>query len=585
MDLPTLNDRQRAAVTSDHNQILVIAPAGSGKTHTFTHRVARLLEEGANPARILCVTFTRSAAAEMKDRVRTMTGARHLPDIRTVHSWCANLLRRFPDAIRRGRDFTIYDEKDREDLIRVIAEDLDAHPKPWTCKLQTLEKFENVMDEYPRRLQQGNALDFDQLENLALWLLQHSEEAQQQLVDHYDHVLIDEFQDTNFAQALIFSQLRPRNLFVVGDPRQSVYRFRGAKIEIILERAARDDWEVIQLVTNYRSVPSVVDVANHIAAGMDGAGVVRPMEAARVAKVGDIPIDKTGADDYPIADDLECELDAGRSPSDFAVLARQWKHLQPIRRALEAADIPVRYMGKQTDPWDTNDGRMLARALRFWVNPTDLNLARWLDGWGVEGNRSGDFREVKVKVYRERLSILDVLAEDHSWGRFQRVRRVRAEEIAAGREPDDVRSLLEWLWNLFLGNPNDGPDAQLSTIPDDVETVDEWIDWYTVRRILDRVAETADEEGVVLTTVHGAKGLEWPVVYLASAVDGVYPTDRKSADAGDLEEDRRVFYVAATRARDRLVFSFPTTIDKGWGDPRPAKPTRFLDGYLEGGAL
>lgn len=588
IDLTDLNERQREAVISEATRLLLIAPAGSGKTRTLTARVAYLLERGANPNRVLCVTFTRSAAAEMRERIRSMTTARWLPDIRTLHSWCAQLLRRFPDAIGRTREFTIYDERDREDLIRVCADDLGAHKKPNACRLSTLTNDERVMAEYYRRLEQGNALDFDQLEVLALELLSSNEEVQRHVVEHYDHVMVDEFQDSNLLQSLIYSTLRPRNLFAVGDPRQSIYRFRGADIGIILDTAEADDWTVIQLTQNYRSVPEAVDVANHIAAGMSGAGLIESMEAARPSEPGLSNFQlNTNAEAEDVADDVQAHLCDGVSTSDIAILARQWRHLDPIRDELHSRGIPVRYMGRDEDPWDTYAGRQLARAILYWFNPADLNVGRLLDGWGMPGRkpRCGDYRRVRARVWAERMSPIEAMADEdltETWVHFL---------VARGTEGTCVpwRDVAQLLFRMFhhldqdvtaVFQDADTVRQAVAQVPGDVDSIEEFADWWATRKIQDRVEETKDVEGVVLTTVHGSKGLEWPVVYVVHAVEGVYPTDRKTADAGDLEEDRRVLYVAATRARDRLVFSCPRELQLPWGPSKPTRPSRFLAGYF-----
>ena len=214
-----LNEAQRRAVLSDAPRILCIAGAGTGKTGVLTRRVARLLKQGVAPSRILCVTFTRKAAAEMKERIQRFSGARYLPEIRTLHSWSGHLLRIFPEYFGRTREFTVYDEVDREDVIRACARDLGN--KMWArSRLPTLWKDERVQRLYEERLLEGNAFDFDMLEECALNLLTNNERARKEWTGRYSHVMVDEYQDTNLAQVAIVNGLFPQNLFIVGDPKQ-----------------------------------------------------------------------------------------------------------------------------------------------------------------------------------------------------------------------------------------------------------------------------------------------------------------------------------------------------------------------------
>jgi len=563
------NERQLQAIMSDHPRILTIAGAGTGKTMVLTARVARLLERGVSAARMLCVTFTRAAAAEMRERVAKATSVRYLPEIRTVHSWCARLLRAYPEAVNRTSTFTIYDQRDSDDLLRVCAQDLKAVDNPHTCRISTLRRREQVVQEYEARLAQANALDFDQLEGLALGLLQDNDQVRDDMQQRYQHILVDEYQDTNFAQAAIFQHLTPISFFVVGDPRQSIYRFRGADVGIILEAAADADFQVVQLVDNYRSKPSIVDAANGIM-----AHPFEPMRAHR-EQVMPGPVPAYLVDDEPtaVAKAVEFLVDLHEGPQAVAVLARQWKALVPIRDLLQDAGIPVRYLGAEEDPWETTEGRALARALLLYHNHSDINLARWLDAWGNGGNpRCGDFRDVRIEVASSRRHVVDVLAEQDPTGTWSDFQGLRAHHM----EGDDVIDIAGAMAAVFRGPPDGAVQEAIDAIPEDVRTLADWIEWWTDRSVQERKASDDEAEAVTLSTVHGAKGLEWPAVVLVGVNDGIYPTNRKTADDDDRAEDRRVFYVGVTRARDSLLLTVPTEQLMPWGKMKAVDPSPYL---------
>ena len=556
-----LNPQQLCAVEADHPRILVVAPAGSGKTRVFAHRAARLCREG-NPRRVLCVTFTRAAAEEMRERILALDHGRFLPEISTLHAWCARTLRRYAEHIGRTPDFTVYDEKDREDLLRAVGQDLRAVPNPDRCRLSTLERIPEVCEEFIRRLVDGNALTFDQLEELGAGLLA-MDGPRSELINSYDHVLLDEAQDTNAAQWMILNTIG-RQIFAVGDPRQGIYGWRGADVEQLQAMATDPGTEVINLITNYRSRPPVVDAANRIMAAPWGPMVADREQGGSARVILDVldePDTVSGLVGHALAR-------KGLDPSQIAILGRNWRHLEPIREQLEKDGVPLVYGGASVDPWDTTDGRMLARAILFWLNPRDLNLARWLDGWGVGSPRCGDAREVRAEVFRSRSSVLEVMASvSNFWFK-----------LAFHRDQSRVHSAPVRELGSFLAHGFTGADAldrvpALEALPESVTDAQSFRGWWLTRGVQERQSEQ-DQEGVTVTTVHGAKGLEWDLVVMLHCIEGVYPTSRKTATDGEREEDRRVFYVGCTRAREDLVCLVPRSRET-WGrrvvnaDPSP----------------
>lgn len=589
-----LNPQQRQAVESDHPRILAIAGAGSGKTACLTRRIARLMTGGVPAERILAVTFTRKAADEMKSRVSSLIEdvmpdyRGGMPTVRTMHSWGAQLLRRFPDRFGLTRHFTIYDEADSESVLRAAAEAVGETSK----RSSTLRRREPVMEEYRAMLKAGNAVDFDQIEAMTLELLEYDPAARTAAIGHYAHVLVDEYQDTNLAQVAIVNGLGSASIFIVGDPRQSIYRFRGAVPATIIALAADHDYEVIQLTANYRSDQSIVDLGNKLVKGPTAVLTWEPMTAERAATPH--PDIGEGANrvhafidsDEPalVAAKLSRLHDLGVAWKDAAVLCRTWAPLRELAAELERRGVPHRFCGGSGDPWETEDGRNIARAIRLAANPADDNLARMLAEWGVMGDapRFREWATTRALAAKMRWTLLRAMAAgqgDQEWGAIYRVVEglpdatdLGAAEIARAfigylgvREAYRSRSLTARL---------DLIGAILADLGGTSAAA--FRDWWTDRATVDRVRFDVDE--VPLMTIHASKGLEFPAVVVMGCRDGLFPSSRKSATQEDKDEDLRVLYVAVTRARDHLLLTCPEHF-AGWsGKPLDTRPSPFLVG-------
>ncbi len=593
MDLSILNPAQRQAVTTQHPRALVIAGAGSGKTKTLAHRIAALMMSGVPAQRILAITFTRAAAREMRDRVAALLAdegkwSGTLPEIRTMHSWAARMLRQHAPAIGRTADFSIYDERDKADIVRAVAFERGMKNAA-TARFSTLWKDPVIVRLYEERLQEGNALDYDMIETKALELL-GSDANKNAWHARYDHVFVDEFQDTSLVQVLLVNAIFPRHLFVVGDPRQSIYRFRGAEPATIIGWAADAAFEVIDLTINYRSKPNVVDLANAVIAGAPETWT--PMTSARPA--GD-PVVYLAAENEAlcIGTLLRQAHDKGTPWRDMAVLGRMWgdadtydsrRGLARIRDVLETMEIPVNYTGGSTDPWNTDDGRALARWIRLVANPNDVNLASMLAEWGASmgGRRrftSSQLGSLRATSIRERRPLVAVMAEqDPEW----RVAWRPVVELLAYHEALARPQMIAAIGIDHLVQPT-YERAGLASRLDDLMTLwgelaqwaelGDFCEWWTDRSSQERIK--ADADAVTITTVHGAKGLEWPVVVVAGCDNGNFPSPMaKSED--DREEDRRVLYVAITRARDQLFLTMSPETRTSWGKREPRVQSPFL---------
>jgi len=551
----SLNDRQRQGVESTAKKLLIIAGAGTGKTHTMVHRVVRLLDEGCPPSKILVVTFTRKAADEIGERIEQLCGgAVHAMTVSTLHAWCARLLRAHPREINRTANFTIYDETDTADVVEQIAREEGTRGK--TEKLLTSESIRQLYEE---RKMAANALDYDDLEREAMRLLVESPTAQREWTHRYRHVLIDEFQDTSVAQVVLVHSLFPENLCVVGDPRQAIYGWRGAEIQTILDYASDPDWEVIELVENYRSVPPVVAVANGC---VDGDW--EPMRAARTQDHSGRVVHYVRKDDEAawIAQKTKTLLQSAGRPGDVAVLARDWKTVRRVHSALTGAGVHAVFLGPRDDPWASTDGRQLSRAIRLFANPFDDELVALLANWGCGGSpRVPDLGLARAGALRARVRLLDVMPPELGLAPAGFIGTldgsVRAAEV--GLQAASVLGVFDRLDREGLTSKRASLEKCLDELRERDLTVHEFRDWWTDRAVQDRVRSAQEADSVQCMTIHAGKGLEWPVVFVAGVRDGVFPPKR-----GDAAEAKRLLYVAMTRARDVLCLTRNKTFRPPW---------------------
>lgn len=553
-----LNEQQAAVVASRHPRLLVVAGAGTGKTTTMAHRVVRLIAEGTPAELVLCVTFTRRAAEELRDRIAALmaeaglTG--RLPEVSTLHAWGARLIRRYADAVGLTRSFSIYDEQDKEDIVRLVATEA-GHKHPATARLTTLLKDERVAKGYVAKLRASNAIDFDMIEALTLKLITTHAAAQRRWRFHYRHVIVDEYQDTNLAQVTILEGIAPANLCVVGDARQAIYGFRGADVGLIIGAAKDHAFEVHELTVNYRSLAAIVAYGNGCVDG-DWA----PMTSGRTSSnlEGHAAVQVRAPDPAAIVTYLR-ELHAqGVAWGDVAILARSWAGLEALRHELERQQVPINDCDRQADLWDTQDGRQLARTLLLLANPLDDATALLVAEWGALGKRRlPDLRSVQAFATRNRSRVLDVMADGSmEWralcGALGSIARAPTWlALPPGAAADVVLRELGVL-AAYEARGLTSRVEQLKTLRTELdahETLEAFRAWWVDRTVQDRLT---DQDAVRLLTVHAAKGLEWRVVVVADADEGRFPAVRASTEE-QLGEELRIWYVAVTRARDLLL--------------------------------
>ncbi|MDQ1395336.1 MAG: ATP-dependent helicase UvrD/PcrA [Acidimicrobiaceae bacterium] len=619
--LDGLNPQQRAAVTHAGGPLLIVAGAGSGKTRVLTHRIAYLLaERGVAPGEILAITFTNKAAGEMAARVATLVGDRRARAmwVMTFHSACVRILRR--EAARFGypSNFSIYDQADAERLTGYVIRDLALDPKKFTSRgvhatisaaKNELIDFETyaggartvherriaeVYREYQRRLLAASAMDFDDLLMVTVNLLQ----SQPDLLEHYQqrftHLLVDEYQDTNRAQNELVTMLarEHRNVCVVGDSDQSVYRFRGADIRNILEfEEAFPDATVIVLEQNYRSTQTILDAANAVIAN----NLMRKPKALWTEQVGGELITRYHAEDEDDEARWICHEMARLHDSeqyrwgDIAVFYRTNAQSRAMEMRLGDLGIPYKVVGG-TKFFDRREVKDLLAYLRAVVNRADeVSLKRIVN---VPKRGVGDTS----------LGRLDAWAASHG-GPYTDAMAAAEQAGVTGKALGGLRDLLQLLDDLDqLVEKGPGPvleavlertgyAAELEAertveAAGRLENVNELVgysrEYDTVDAFLEAVSLVADadeidgdESKVVLMTLHTAKGLEFPTVFLIGMEDGVFPHLRSLGEPDELEEERRLAYVGITRARERLYLTnaWCRTL---WGSTQYNPPSRFL---------
>ncbi len=637
--LEGLNEPQRAAVVHQGSPLLIVAGAGSGKTRVLTHRIAYLLSaRGVQPGEILAITFTNKAAGEMKERVTALVGPRAKAMwVSTFHSACVRILRREAKLLGFTSTFSIYDQADAQRLMTMVCRDLDLDvkrypPRSFSAQVSNLknelidhETFasravnhaEQTLAEaygvYQRRLREANALDFDDLIMTTVNLLQVFPEVAEHYRRRFRHVLVDEYQDTNHAQYVLINELvgpaggevSPAELCVVGDADQSIYAFRGATIRNILQ--FEQDYptaRTILLEQNYRSTQTILSAANAVIARNEdrkpkrlwtdtGAG------EAIVGYVADNEHDEASFVAQTI-DELH-DADAAR-PGDVAVFYRTNAQSRVFEEVFIRVGLPYKVVGGVRF-YERREIRDALAYLRVIANPDDVvSLRRVLN---TPRRGIGDKAESVVEAHAEReripfVAALRAAARNQVGGLQQRSINAIAGFV---RLLDDLQTLVEagtgpaTLLEAVLEQTGYALELERSHDPQDESRLENLRELEAVARefedansegtlaeFLEQVSlvadsdELPDDEGdgvVTLMTLHTAKGLEFPVVFLTGLEDGVFPHMRSLANTQELEEERRLAYVGVTRARARLYLSRAVQ-RSAWGSPQWYPPSRFL---------
>lgn len=632
-----LNDAQRRAVEYRGGPLLVLAGAGSGKTRVLTTRIAHLIDRrGTRPDRIFAVTFTNRAAGEMRRRVATLLGRDPVGLwIGTFHSLSARLLRREAPRLGFTSQFTIYDEDDRQALIKRLLEARGYTAKAYPPRqLQSIisaaknrlvspDEFAAAVDdrvgrvaaeiyfEMEKALVTANAMDFDDLLLHPLTLFREHPERLRHYQVRFDAVLVDEFQDTNRAQYLLVRHLsaRHRELTVVGDDDQSIYSWRGADVRNMLDfQTDFADAELIRLEENYRSTQVILDAANGIIADNERR-LGKTLFTARHG--GERVVVAAAADERDEAEWVARELralSAGEHMpyAGMAILYRTNAQSRAFEEAFRRAAIPYRVVGAVSF-YERREVKDLLAYLRLVVNPADdeaflravqvpkrgigaatlrtlqATAAQWdkpLLATAAIADRVVELRPNAKRALQDFAALLDRL-------------RHGLDRIAPAALLERTIEAIEFEAYLM----EEGPEGaeRLENVRELVAATAEWseelVEGETTNAVEEFLAGAAllsadqvvagDPSGVTLMTVHTAKGLEWPVVVLAGMEDGLFPLSRSLESAEAVEEERRLAYVAVTRAQDRLYLAWARARRRG-GQLLPGTPSRFLEALPPG---
>jgi DNA helicase-2/ATP-dependent DNA helicase PcrA len=561
--LANLNHKQQQAVSFGNGPLLILAGAGSGKTRALTHRAAYLLKKGVPADKILLLTFTNKAAGEMKDRIRALLQkeGQPLPYAGTFHSFCAKVLRADGHCLGFSPGYIIYDEQDQEDAAKQIIKKMNLSPRDYKPRsvLTTISQAKNeligeleypqyarspwqktvaeIYLDYQRLLRQNQALDFDDLIFKVVELFKKFPSVLGKYQNQYSHFLIDEYQDTNQAQYVLTKMLakRDRNLTVVGDASQSIYGWRGANFRNLINlKSDFPELTVINLEQNYRSTQTILNVAHSIirrnsshpvlklwTENVEGEKIVLRETESEIAEA-----------EFIISQILR--LSESRPYSDFAVLYRTNAQSRVLEEAFLRASIPYTLVGG-TRFYQRKEVKDVLSYLRLLANPKDtVSLAR--------AEKLGKGRLKKFFAWRKKVNLaqnpstaelMDGLFE--ATGYLETYDPKMEEDFARLENIKELRSVASEF-------------PLLSGFLENVALVEQ-------ETLLDSAKLKDKKETVTLMTLHSAKGLEFPVVFMIGMEEGLFPHSRSLLDNGELEEERRLCYVGLTRAKEKVFLT------------------------------
>lgn len=684
IDLSTLNPAQREAAECTRGPLLVLAGAGSGKTRVLTYRIAHMIaDEGVRPWQVLAITFTNKAAAEMRERLDALLpyGTRGMW-VCTFHAMCVRMLREDPELVGYRPNFTIYDDDDSRRLVKSIMADLDIDQKqfPLNAIRAKISSAKNAMvgpdemasssnpadraaarvyRELDRRLAKANAMDFDDLLVKTFELLSRRPEVLERYQDRFRQISVDEYQDTNHVQYAITNLLaaRHRNLMVVGDDDQSIYSWRGADIQNILDfEKDYPDAHVVRLEQNYRSTGHILAAANAVVANNARRKPKRLFtDAGDGEKIHVFQASDERDEGRWIGSEIEKLHDGGTSYDDMAVFYRTNAQSRILEDMFLRAGVPYKIVGG-TRFFDRAEVRDVMAYLKLVVNPDDdvaalrvVNTPRRGIGTTsiakirelaadegisffsacelaiaetgllgakvrqalaeftgvIEAGRhfTGELADV-VDAIVDRSGLIRALEAEHSVEADGRIENIK-EFMGVAAEFDETHDAVETLESLeqlraagaiepsgaeaasptgsalaSLARQGDSPAGDAASAPAQLrppvasERLPALIEWLALRSDLDSLA--GQTHAVTMMTIHSAKGLEFPVVFVAGMEEGIFPHASYDGDPAAVEEERRLAYVAITRARKKLYLTHAVT-RRTFGSTQANPPSRFLN--------
>ncbi len=640
VNLNNLNDSQRSAVEYCDGVSLVIAGAGSGKTRVLTHKIAYLLSMGYSPYSILALTFTNKAAAEMKTRIATMVGQDIASRIwaGTFHSIFLRILRPYANRLGFPTDFTIYDSSDSRSLITTIIKDMKLDDKVYKPRsiASIISRAKNALitpsayatnreiveDDYRakrpttkdiyrayfERCHRAGAMDFDDILLYTNILFRDNPDVVEHYGNVFRYVLVDEYQDVNFAQHLIVKQIvkQCKRLCVVGDDAQSIYSFRGANINNILNlQHEYGDCRIFKLEQNYRSTQMIVNAANSLIAKNRGQ-IPKHLfsENDRGEKVRLVKSYSDYEEAYMVAGSIsEVHLRYGDTYNTFAILYRTNAQSRAFEEALRKRNIPYRIYGGISF-YQRKEIKDVIAYIRLVLNPSDEEALRRIVNYPARGIGDTTIKKISESATTHAQTLWTILTSPLEWGvkinsgtqtklkNFATLITELQEEVKIKNADEFVRDLIKKT-GIFA-------DVYVDNLPENVskqenlqELVNAIIDFCTNRQesgesatisdFLSEVSLATDQdkgdegeaEKVTLMTIHAAKGLEFANIYIVGMEEDLFPSSMSKESVSELEEERRLFYVAITRAEKRCTLSYATSRYRN-GQTTAPLPSRFL---------
>lgn len=642
--LKELNKAQYEAVVRTEGPALIIAGAGSGKTRVLTYRIAHLLKQGVRPSTILALTFTNKAAREMKERIAAVVGekaARYLW-MGTFHSVFARILRAEHEVLGYPSNFTIYDSADSKSLVKTIINSLgldDKTYKPGTVasrismaknnlitpnayanteeirvadKNMRMPAITEIYREYVKRSFLSGAMDFDDLLLKTNILFRDFPEVLQKYLDRFDYILVDEYQDTNYAQYLIIKKLASKNnnICVVGDDAQSIYSFRGARIENILNfKSDYPEHKIFKLEQNYRSTQTIVNAANSIISNNKRQiqkTVFSERETGKPIKVFSALTDNE--EGFMVVQEIaETQLRDHYKNSDYAILYRTNAQSRIFEEALRKRNIPYKIYGGLSF-YQRKEIKDLLSYFRMTINPADNEALKRIINFPARGIGATTLEKLENAAFENETSIWNIISNLNSGNAaglnkgtitkllgfaaiIQKYQAVSQEfdafhtaktiaedsgilvELHNDKSPegvsrfDNIQELLNGIQEFSLNALETGEPAKLENYFEDVALLTDQDN-----------EKDEDRDKVTLMTVHSAKGLEFKNVFVVGLEENLFPSQRQGEKQTEeaLEEERRLFYVALTRAKENAYFSYANQRYR-WGTLDFCSPSRFLD--------
>ena len=645
--LEGLSPSQREAVVNYNGASLIIAGAGSGKTRVLTTRIAWMLAQGVSPSSILALTFTNKAAREMRERIEKLVGpqARYIR-MGTFHSVFARILRENAAKLGYPESYTIYEPSDVKNLVKTIIKEMNLSeerykPQNVAARISMAKnclvtpaayranavlvgedreaKMPDIADiyaEYCIRCKRNGAMDFDDLLLQTNILLRDAPEVLEQYQEQFKYILVDEYQDTNMAQYIIVRRLalKHSNVCVVGDDAQSIYAFRGAKIENILS-FQRDypEAKVYKLEQNYRSTQTIVEAANSLIAHNSRRLEKKCFSAAEVGeKIRLVRVVEDSYEAVEVAMDIKDRAREGAEWRDFAILYRTNKQHGMFESALSRRGIPYRvYKGMSL--LEHKDVRNLIAYLSVILNPNDDESFKRIINYPARGIGDTTIQRI-AEIARQRNTSMwhavdELVRGAEALGQVEKVvvRKVAdfvkminelsmmrvemgvcdfAKEVIARSgilhelekekkpENDTAKDYLDQLLAMMSSYEDECDREMTEGLREEnaTPTIDEWM-----QNIMLQTDQDAEDDGnrVTLMTVHSAKGLEYDYIYIVGMEEGLFPSSRSVESVQELEEERRLMYVAITRAKKAAMLSF-SELRRVWGKTESASPSRFL---------